>query len=452
VGAGGLWQIVRESLACNLSMSMNKRLVIVILITLTLIVLGGVVVYVTFFSDDTDSEEGASSERGGLFPFLGRDREQEQGGDGDTATSSDGNDLSFTALQSTQGAVLKQLWNEPVAGATFWLDEAGSSTVRLVERATGHIYQIHIDTEQVKRLSNTTIPKIQEVYWASSDRLVMRYLRDEEDIIETFAATIVLPDPEATSTEEMVGELRGQFLPTNIIELAVQSGGTLFYTTEGGGTLRGTVSAFDGTDARVVFSSKVRDWLPEWVNNSTIALTNKSAGSIPGNLVFLNTATGTLLPVLNNIIGLTTHVGSGGLLYATFDNIPVLSMYDIDSKKTTSSLSISTLTEKCVWEIDGLGVVCAVPRRFSGQVLPDAWYQGVEHFDDEIYKLDLKTFATNKVLDPRVFTSEPLDIVDLSIDESENLILFRNKTDHTLWLFRALESEEESTDIEIPES
>jgi len=335
----------------------------------------------------------------------------------------------------TVAPVFRQLWTEPVAGATFATDENEQTVVRFVERATGHVYEAYPTTTKITRLTNTTLPRIQEVLWTSHDTLLMRYLREDDDTIETFAAKVVVPE-QATTTVDTIGMLEGQFLPTDILHVT-SANNTLFYLLKQGAGVRGVVSATDGSGAREVFSSTIRDWLPQWINNSTVALTTKASGDIPGHLFFLDTTSGAFESVLSNIMGLTTNASANAVLYAELKgNIPLLF-----SRNTTSgrivALPVSTLPEKCTKGAVGSGVIyCATPKGFGGQALPDAWYQGVIHFNDEVWEIDTQTLSKERVLNPGQLGTGTFDLVDLLVDEAGENLLFRNKIDNTLWLYQ----------------
>src|SRR3989338_9239703 len=73
------------------------------------------------------------------------------------------------------------------------------------------------------RLSNNTIPQIYESYWSGTgNSLIARFLKDS-DTIQTFSASVV-------SKGGGEGELRGEFLTSNIKNLALSPSKTqIFY-------------------------------------------------------------------------------------------------------------------------------------------------------------------------------------------------------------------------------
>jgi len=268
---------------------MSRKVIIIIVIVVVLVILAGVVLYFSITSDrgSGEIEDGGTQQRS-LFSFLDDpDRTQEDASK--TSAEDDENQLPDNQITITDDnlPVLRPLWNKPVAGIVFARNAEKQTTIRFIERATGHVYETYPTSTKTTRITNSTIPVIQEVLWVSPDQLIIRYLRDESDIIETFAANIVIST--ATTSENGVsGDLRGQFLPTNIIHLALRNDGKLFYLTEVDNGVRGVTSNFDGSAAKQVFLSPVRDWLAQWVEENTIALTTKASNSISGHLGFLD--------------------------------------------------------------------------------------------------------------------------------------------------------------------
>lgn len=422
---------------------MGKRILIIILVVLLLVVLASVVLYLSI-TNQTPATQDASSETDSsrsLFPFLNnRDQNGTQGNAGTgSTTANNGQNTNATSTEKVL-PVLRPLWDEPVAGVSFATDLQGKTTIRFIERATGNIYETSPTSTATTRLTNTTIPRIQEVVWPTPDQLFVRYLRDGGgDVIETFAGHIVMPT--ATSTSD--GELRGSFLPTNIAQMTAAGSGGLFYLTEGVGA-RGIVSSFDGSAKEQIFSSPIRDWLAEWVDADTILLTTKASNGVLGHALFLSTTSGSLTPVLVDLPGLTTNVEGDFILYSIHQGqSAVLTAYNLsDGTKTT--LPVSTLAEKCTARgVDSTTILCAVPKSITGTLLPDEWYQGVFGTNDTIQEIDLTTATARFILEPSTYGTS-LDAIDLIVDSTGHYLLFRDKRTGLPWLFTISEETTQS--------
>jgi len=417
---------------------MSKRIIIVIVISLVLVILAGFVLYISITGEPENKGDIGIEEkpRRGFFSFLS-DQDRETENIDETSTGKGVDQQSGDQIVTTDSGlpILRTLWNKPVSGIVFAKGDDGQTTIRFIERGTGHVYETYPTSTKTTRITNSTIPKIQEVLWTSPDQLVIRYLRDESDAIETFAANIVKST--ATSSENGIsGDLRGQFLPIDIIHLALREDGELFYLTEISGGVRGVVSNFDGSGAKQVFSSPVRDWLAEWVNQNTVALTTKASNSVFGHLVFLNTTTGSLTPKLGDVPGLTTNVISNAILYSTHQgDLTTLISYDPITGTRVPVNTVGTIADKCTGSEKSSAVVfCAAPKNTIGNLLPDQWYQGAVSFDDDLWKVDLSAKTMERILDVDEFTADNLDIIDISVDSTESYIVFRNKRDGFPWL------------------
>ena len=123
--------------------------------------------------------------------------------------------------------VLRQLSSTPVAGVSA-SSTASSTVVRYIDKGTGHIYETSDLTNEIKKISNTTLPKIYESYWNKNlNAFVLRYLRDESDTISNFYAELRTT---GTSTSETPYEIKGRYLSPDINQVAVSPSGDKIFT------------------------------------------------------------------------------------------------------------------------------------------------------------------------------------------------------------------------------
>ena len=95
---------------------------------------------------------------------------------------------------------------------------------------------------------------------------------------------------------------------------------------------------------------------------------------------------------------------------------------------------MNTLPEKCIWSnTDSKIIYCAVPKNFPAGDYPDAWYQGLVNFTDDIWLINTDTMASTLIFDLEKQANKNLDITDLHLDKNDNFLFFTNKTDMTLW-------------------
>lgn len=293
-------------------------------------------------------------------------------------------------------------------------------SLRYVERVTGHIYQLYLDTKVENKISNSTIPSIYEaVFDGNAKSVIYRYLSGDK-IITSFMATL--------------GSSKGEFLPSNISGISISPDKTkFFYLTKTSSGVVGTTRSFANTKKDQVFSSSFSEWLPQWATNQKIFLTTKPSALVNGSLFVLNTVNGSMSKVFGGVRGLTTLVNRAGT-YAIFSSStssgPSLEILDID-KHTTVDLGIYGLPEKCVWNNNNTFIYCAIPNNISGSQYPDSWYQGLVSFDDNFVKINANTYETTTLITSNY--AESVDATELFLNKEESVLFFINKKDGTLW-------------------
>jgi len=332
--------------------------------------------------------------------------------------------------------ILRQLSQTPTSGITttsrtITIDgvEEIVGAARMVERSTGHVHDVVLDTGDRIRVSNTTIPKVYEVLWKDdASGFIARFLDDTNSIIKTFSADILTGEE---GVEE--GKLDGVFLEEDIDQIAISSDNDLFYLKESNNT--GVRSDFDGDNKKQVIDMDFSEWLYQWTGSSKVLLTTKPSSSVPGYTYSLNTTNGSLEKILGGINGLTTLANKSGekILYSfSTPSGALLSTYDIQSKES-ALLSLITLPEKCVWGSDDKTIYCGVPTSAPTGEYPDDWYKGIMSFSDDIWKLDLEFGIAELLVSPTELLGVEMDIIKLALTENEESLVFINKKDLTAW-------------------
>jgi hypothetical protein len=340
---------------------------------------------------------------------------------------------------STAGTVvapnLVQITKSPVAqgAADFDVTAAvsitGSSTVststdvkvRYIDRQSGNIYEYGALSRTLTRLSDKTLPGIQEASWTPDGSMVFaRFLAkvSGQQTLDTYA----LP----------ANGIGGYFLPQNLSQASVVGSSTLFTLAQGSDSSIGTISGVDGSSPRSIFSSPLTQFVVTASHGTYIAVTKASA-SLPGYIFSVGSS---FTPIIGPYNGLTALISPSGsqLLYSYTDgsayHMAILNL----ANGSVTALPIATLAEKCVWKADSSALFCAVPTAFSGN-LPDDWYQGAVSFSDRIWKIDLASHLATLVLDPATTVKNGIDAVSLSIDPNGQVLVFTNKKDLSLWSY-----------------
>ena len=117
---------------------------------------------------DGPEETGQEGRSFDPFGFL-RNTDEREDGAGDSELSDDSiNNFENSAPQTPERLVL--LSETPVAGITAG-ERNGEEMFRYVDRATAHVSDFYATSSKRVRVSNTTIPRIQEVAWGNLDTL-----------------------------------------------------------------------------------------------------------------------------------------------------------------------------------------------------------------------------------------------------------------------------------------
>jgi len=404
---------------------MTLKTLLILILIIVIVTVG--VLYILFFRNAGDQTAVDTTQRRTFSPFglFSGDSTDEDIDRGQQPTPQD----QDTAVEIDPNTARK-LVSSPVAGATFVVNK-GELAVRYVDRETGHIEDVFATSSKSSRVSNTTVPRIQNVVWGSSDILALQYLTEGDRNVETFLAKIVQT---SATTSNSVGSLSGTFLPQNIIGLDFNNNGSLlFYLSEssdGGsnGTIHSTLTP--SSPEKTTFSSTLHDLLPEWGREQTITLNTKPSFGMPGQLFTLSASTGAINHKLKDIPALITNTSPDAqyiALTSTRDGF-YLSLYDTQTDQKIKT-NLKTLPEKCVWSQESTSLYCAVPSSLVG-TQPDSWYQGVNNFTDSLFRISLDGSAEPL----SAFFAKAVDITNPAVSDDDNYIIFINKRDLSLWI------------------
>ncbi len=294
-------------------------------------------------------------------------------------------------------------------------------SIRYVEKATGHVYQMYLDTRIIGKISNSTIPGVYETLFdGKASSIIYRYPSSDNKSITSFLASL--------------GGKSSNFLSNDILDISLSPDKSSFFSiiknTKG---VTGVTKSFDETKTNQVFTSSFSEWLSQWVTTQNVFLTTKPSYMAEGSVYSLNIKNGIISKIFGGIPGLTTLSNNDGttILYgASLNTGPELNIFNIKDH-TSADLDTYGLPEKCVWSIDNINVYCAVPNTIIGTQYPDSWYQGLVSFDDKFIKINT---ATKEITTLANSSSEiPVDGIKLFLSKAENKLFFLNKKDYSLW-------------------
>ncbi|NOY35548.1 MAG: hypothetical protein GXP44_01345 [bacterium] len=387
---------------------MNNKTIIILSVAIVLILAIGAIL---LFLPGAPSE-GTADNGGGSFPVGGeRDINGLPGAEG----------LPLEA--SGEAADFTQIVSDAVAGAGVFKSES-TSTIRYIEKSTGHIYEVGPTGKNRERVTNTTILKVFESLWSPiGDKVVVRYLEDEGAVpsAKIFSAAI----------NAVSNSLEGVFLPETATSAAVSpEGDEIFYLNEKNGATVGVVADFENKNKDVIFSTPFGEFTAGWPSANIISLLTKPSAFAEGYLYFLSPKTGKLKKIIGGAKGLDASVSPDGktVLYSqSAKKGLIVKILDRETAGATD-FPLKTLPEKCVWSGDSETVYCGVPDSLPPANYPDAWYQGTISFNDALWKENISTGETTLIMD-----DTGADITNLFLGPDGNYLIFTDKKDNTLW-------------------
>lgn len=326
-----------------------------------------------------------------------------------------------------------QLWHvhtAPVAGVTF----VGTTTIiRFVERATGHVFEADVVTGDVRRITNSLIPRVYEVVFSGKDSIAMRVL-DERGEVTAHVVTL------SGSTTDGVYAVAERDLGSSILSLTPANKDTLLTLVEeaAGATL--VRSSWSGSNPQKVFSSALRGWRIFASPSDTMTIVQKAGSGIPG-FAYKIEENGDFTPLVRNIPGLTILPRpTGDALLVGSDNGALNISIRPTENASFVTVPIRTVADKCVWTPgEDLVVYCAVPGTISSSRFLDDWYQGVLHTDDSWWKVEASAGTAELVFSPQDALGVALDVENPVMDDSGTYVAFMNARDKSLWVLKILD-------------
>lgn len=295
--------------------------------------------------------------------------------------------------------------------------------VRYVERASGNIYRYQVDARALERITNLTLPGIQEALWASDgSRVFMRFIsQNRPGQMETYS----LP---ANGGE-------GYVLEPGLSDLVVVGTSSILSVLPSSNGSVGTRATLAGAGAGTAFTSPLRN-LRVFASGTGYAAVTKPSALLPGYAFSISKTSGEFTRLAGPLSGLTLSPSPSGAFHLIgYRNGGTLRLALLEMATGEQTLlPISTIADKCVWSKDSTTIYCAVPRTITG-TFPDDWYLGAVQTSDRIWKIDLETRIATLVVDPSLLADTDIDAVSLALDDENDVLVFTNRDDGSLWLY-----------------
>jgi len=347
-----------------------------------------------------------------------------------TIPRDDTNDFVVDTTPEKEKTILTQIHSAPVAGASVKSTEieitVGSTTetvveqtVTYVDKQTGHVFLYNSEENTAERISNTTFPGIQSVYWFTNpNNVAFRYI-DGDGEIETYLGEI------------SDGSITGSYLSLGIPAIQTFENSILSITTTERGS-EGFVANPDGRDEKKVFETNLLNITIPAFSDSFVAVLTKPVSSLSGALYYYEN--GSQKRILGGRQGLTALPNKTGALVLFAESVNQKFSAGVFDREEGNirSLPLELLPEKCVWATEET-FYCMVPEIIPPANYPESWYQGYISFTDSLWRINTSTGTARAI----AFFDEkgPFDGVELSIDENEEYLTFINRRDGSLWGF-----------------
>lgn len=323
-----------------------------------------------------------------------------------------------TTFGSTEGP-LKRLTTRPVAGAIV-LDDR----VRYVEKGTGYVFDINLDSGAETIVTNMTIPQTIDALFSPTGNRVA-FTSYDDGVANTLVGTITKSDTGADTLE-------GINLPHNSENLAFSEDGTkILYTVRDEIGSTGMQYNIVADTLQTVFTTHLRDIRVIW--GSPVYIYTTPSGQQTGYLYEVQ-GNAVLKRIEGGVQGLAASKYADTLvIFATTGNTPTTYVFDTEAGILPFSLGV--LQEKCAAIEDGSTVYCAAPLIYPTGTYPDDWYKGVISPADELWGIDPSTGEAIFLYNITENTGQNIDIVEMGVSGTGRYLHFINKNDDSLWLF-----------------
>ncbi len=411
---------------------MLKTILKTLTFILILALIGFGVYWYLYLRTTSTTPTGDSTEQGGFSPF---DRNNKPSGDTAPIENNTKQNIEDIAPEKvTEIPKLRQLYTKPVSGLSASSTKT-SSIARFIDRGTGHIYEADSLSMEIKKISNTTLPKTYESFWNKNlTTFITRYIKDDTDSITNFYAEL---RSTGTSTSVTSFEIKGKYLSKDIDQIVVSPARDKVFTwniEDGKGV--GYISSFDETGKIKIVDTPLRQVTIDWPETNNVSITTKGSAVAMGYMYLIDIKTGTMKKSIGGVRGLGAKANRDitKIIYS-YSKINGLLTSVINIKDYTSQeMVFKTLVDKCVWStLRKNEVYCAVPTEIPAGIYPDDWYKGKVSFIDQIWHLDTTTGEVHLLANIVSLLGKLVDAVDLTLDTAEDYLYFINKRDLTPW-------------------
>lgn len=343
-----------------------------------------------------------------------------------------------TPNQNNEGGVpapeptLFQIHDKPTVGFVVF-NRGTNSFARFIEQGSGHVYEYNFNSREKKRISNTSIPKIQIASFAKDGNTVaFQYL--EGGTIRTGIGQL------ATSSEE--GSYKKiTFLPAGLASVALSpAGDEVAYSTIGpnGGVVG--VAEKDGTKARTVFSSPLTRWFVSWHSEDSLVV--ETPLSTEGGAAYsVNVRAAVSSAVVETAGYFSGVVGASDGTHFLYTPVWSKGVTRLNIKNDTEFIgfSMNTIPSKCSFMATSTDfALCGSGSGSSAPIIAslEAWLRGEGYVKDYLYLVNFGDGLWSPVIRSEDLGDRSFDIEHVEADTEGTYGAFKEREGETLWGFR----------------
>ena len=416
----------------------KKELIIISVITIIFLIVVGILFYLK--NKNTNNVSGGNiPNKGESGSLYSKNVNQDNNGN----QSTDNIEEENNNIYYIEGLI--KIWDRPIAGYGFYNKKGSTENILLfVDSDTGFVYQKNLSapTSTPTQITNSSYPNIREAYFlniGNQNKIILQY--STNNTIKSILANIPSYYSVPNSLEKITT------LDNNITNISISSDfSKAVYTVTKNRITNNKKDVFsdwyliNNSGVNKVYTSELASWKLKITNSGNIYSFNNDTAIEKSGLYKLTTNTNLLNQIYSGHTGSSYLINDDSVLSSAFTNNG-LKIYinqnfygDNFSDNNLSTLGFNTLTNKCY--LGGL-IICGVPKDIKNYDtgLPDAWYQGLTSWQDNLYVVNSEYPSGQMLFDLNIDggINDSFDVKNIQVTKNQDHVLFINKNDGSLW-------------------
>jgi len=320
---------------------------------------------------------------------------------------------------------LRQLTTGPVAGfREVQLSTTTPAVLYYVEMGTGHVYTINTQSGETLRVSATTFP---QTVAAEISNTGLYYAMRGASATKLMPLTV---GALSTSTISITRLYEG-----NAFDAAFNDNDELYILNRDGDSSSAVTYSPQSNSSTPLFTLPFLEASVEWGSRrgDSHLVYPKPASALEGQLYEVSGSALTRLPIQG--LGLTARESGDITLYNIIEGQRLKSYFFNNSIGVSQPLDSAVLVEKCLGVEDEGIFICAQDSSKTNLRDQEDWYTGEITFSDSVWLLDGNSLTGELLFDALEESGRQLDVINLDLNDTGEVLYFINKLDNTLWMY-----------------